>query len=136
MEYANCARCKKMFLRVNNPICPECEKEEEKQFQIVKEYLDGNPANSLSQVSEETGVSVKRILKFIRDGRIEMTEGISAENVLRCGQCGRPIAKGVFCDSCQVQYNMVVNEMIQDKEKVKESKGMHSLPSALDKRNK
>jgi phage FluMu protein Com len=79
-------------------VCPRCDKLDEEQFQALKEYIEEWPMAGIHEVSEATGVSPKRILAFIKEGRLEVTEGLHGE--LRCANCGVVIAKGNFCDSC------------------------------------
>lgn len=98
MEARNCPRCGKIFYYTKSPICPDCEKEEEKQFELVKDYLAENPKSKISEITENTGVSIKLINKFLRDGRLEVTEGIS--DMLKCLGCGKSIKTGRYCDKC------------------------------------
>lgn len=109
MEMANCPRCGKIFSKMSKPICDDCVREEEEIFQKLKKYIDDNPGNTLEQISEETGVSVKKIMKFMKDGRLEATKAMG--KVLKCEQCGRPIVRGRFCDACVININQSVNEL-------------------------
>ena len=98
MQVINCPRCRKLFTKIKSPVCPACEKLEEEQFQELRKYVEENPMANVSQASEETGVSAKRILRYIREGRLIVPEGMKLE--IRCTQCGAPITEGNFCDSC------------------------------------
>lgn len=103
MEARNCPRCHKMFSYIRSPLCPLCDREEEETFQKLKQYIEDNPLCSLKSLSEETGVSTKRITGFIRDGRLEISKGMHGE--FKCDSCGRPILRGKFCDRCIVKIN-------------------------------
>ncbi len=96
MKITNCVRCKKTFAMVNQPICPECIAEEEAQFDKIKEYLDENRGATMEEIVEDTGVPLKRIQKWLKDGRLEGIEGSN----LKCSKCGCPITKGKFCQDC------------------------------------
>jgi len=96
MEMAKCAKCKKLFPRIREPICEACIKEEEAIFETVKEYLRDHPKTTVGAVSEATGVSTKKIFGYLRDGRIEVAEGAGLE----CSQCGVPITSGQMCTEC------------------------------------
>lgn len=114
----NCKRCGKLFVKVNKDICPDCVKQEEEEFTAVKEYLDKNPNATISNVSEETGVSEKMIRKFIEDGRL-LTTKYSAVGV-ECKRCGKEISKGRYCEECQVELQKQLGALNQDKPKEKE----------------
>jgi hypothetical protein len=110
------------------PVCPDCVKAEEASFQKLKDYLDDHPENNITTVSRETGVPIKRILKYIQEGRIEMSMGISGDNLLTCARCGASIKMGSMCDECRTKYNSTIQELQQEQEKNKMTgTGMHSL---------
>ncbi len=109
MEVRNCPRCGKIFTFITSPICSNCEKEEENIFQTVRAYIEENPDAKMSKVSEETGVSVQKIIRYIKDGRLEVSKGISGEIV--CENCGCPIKTGRYCEPCLVLVNRQVKEL-------------------------
>jgi hypothetical protein len=78
-----------------------CEKAEEEQFQNLRTYIDKEPLAGIAEISEATGVSPKRILQYIREGRLQVTQGLLGE--LRCTKCGEPIDEGSFCNACTVK---------------------------------
>lgn len=103
-EIRNCPRCGKIFTYISRPICNNCMELEENEFKVVKEYIYDNPGASISEVAHETGVSVEKIMRFLREERLE----ISSENsnlMLECERCGRAIKSGRFCENCKVQMN-------------------------------
>ena len=73
MQLRNCRRCGKLFNYVGKPICNECVQQDEKDFELVKAYIYDHPKATITEVSKETGVSVKnhQVLKrrTIRTGR-------------------------------------------------------------------
>ena len=95
MEMANCRRCRKLFAKIDSPICDDCKKEEEKLFEEVKKYLRDFPNSTLSQISEATGMPLKKLVAYLREGRLEVASG-----ELVCRQCGAEIASGNFCNRC------------------------------------
>jgi len=116
-----------MFTYINTPICPECEKNEEIAFQKLKDYLNDNPGYGLAVISRETGVSIKKILKYIQEGRLEMTAGMAEDNPLQCTRCGARITIGTLCDECRNQYNQAVIGLKEDTARSKTmGTGMHS----------
>ena len=117
MEIRNCKRCGKLHYGTGR-VCPECLKKEEEKFDIVKKYLKENPASSLIKVSDETGVTVPEIERFLRDGRLEVTSGMG--DFLKCTKCGSPIKTGRYCPECEKkvvdmlkQFTKLLSPLIQ-----------------------
>ena len=123
MEMTNCPRCGKVFNRTTaTPICKECEKAEEGVFESVRSYLEENPNVSMAELAEATGVTPKKILRYIKEGRIEISKDSGGID-LRCSQCGKPIKKGRYCDQCVISINQEVGELF----KKKSTSGMHTF---------
>lgn len=101
MNIRNCKRCGKIYTYDGFSICINCRKEDEHDFQKVKEYLEEYPGANIMEVSEATEVEARKIIEFLREGRLE----ISDENnvLLTCERCGRSIRTGRFCDKCVVE---------------------------------
>ena len=95
MEMANCRRCRKLFARTSDPICDDCKKADELQFEEVKKYLRDNPGATLAQISDATGMPMKKLMAYLREGRLEVASG-----ELVCRQCGVEISSGNFCNKC------------------------------------
>lgn len=103
-EIRNCPRCGKIFTYISRPICNSCLDVEENEFKVVKEYIYDNPGASISEVSQATEVSVEKIMRFLREERLE----ISSDNsnlLLECERCGRAIKSGRFCENCKADIN-------------------------------
>jgi hypothetical protein len=89
-------------------VCPNCEKSEEEDFQKVKEFISEHHEVPLSEVVKETGVSIKRITKFIREGRLEVSKGMS--NDFLCESCQEPVATGKYCIKC---FTTMKSELVE-----------------------
>jgi len=103
-DIRNCPRCGRIFTYIGRNICNSCIESEENEFKIVKEYIYDNPGATISEVSQETEVTVEKIMRFLREERLE----IKSENsnlVLECERCGRSISSGRFCENCKEQMN-------------------------------
>jgi predicted amidophosphoribosyltransferase len=109
MEVRNCPRCGKVFVKRTEPICDSCVKEEEHIFENVREYIKENPNKSIKEVAEDCDVTVKRILQYLRDGKIETSSGMQGE--IKCSQCGKPILTGRMCEKCILETNFKVQDM-------------------------
>ena len=112
MEARNCPRCGKVFVMVVESICPSCVKEEENIFEKVREYIKENPNKTIKEVADANDVSIKRILQYVRDGRINATSGLQSD--IKCSKCGKPILTGRMCEKCILETNFLVNDMKHD----------------------
>ncbi|MCL1988335.1 MAG: hypothetical protein FWG64_10260 [Firmicutes bacterium] len=98
MQVVNCPRCKRLFHKVVSPLCPDCEKKEEEEFQELRRFVEEEEYTTMKDIAEFTGMPLKRILKYVREGRLQVRKGL--DDALKCIQCGQPIDKGNFCKNC------------------------------------
>lgn len=113
MESKNCPKCGKLFLYISNKTCENCQKEEEECFKKLKVYIEENPNDLIKEISEATGASTKKILGYVREGRLIVSKGLSSE--IRCSHCGKEITTGKFCDKCVIKINNTVNDIFSKK---------------------
>ncbi len=99
MDIRNCAKCGKIYAYDGQKLCLKCRREEEVKFQEIKKYLYDNPDADIKEVSDATGVSVKKIMDYLRQGRLQL-KGENSKIVLECENCGTRIITGKFCDRC------------------------------------
>jgi flagellar operon protein (TIGR03826 family) len=99
-DVRNCRKCGKIFNYIGSPICQVCKQAEEEDFKAIKDYLYRNPGSSITQVSAELDISVEKIRRFLKDGRLEIT-GDDGNMILECENCGKSIKSGRFCDDCE-----------------------------------
>lgn len=100
-EVRNCRKCGKIFTYAGGaPICQACKQAEEEDFKTIKDYLYKNPGASITQVSTDLDISVEKIKRFLKDGRLEIT-GDDGNMVLECENCGKSIKSGRLCDDCE-----------------------------------
>ncbi|TJY41944.1 flagellar protein [Cohnella pontilimi] len=100
MNLANCPRCGKLFSRQARNVCPNCIATMEKEYETCVAYLKENKHHcTMHDLSEATGVSVRQIKEFIREGRISMD---GAPNMsYPCDSCEQPIREGHLCENCK-----------------------------------
>ena len=98
MEIVNCTRCGRVFRPVGGRrMCPQCFKADHDEFASVREYLRKNPGADIAAVSEATGVPVKRIQEYLREGRLVLARTVEW---LKCERCDTPLATGRLCEKC------------------------------------
>ncbi|NJD03309.1 MAG: MerR family transcriptional regulator [Ruminiclostridium sp.] len=100
-EVRNCRKCGKIFTYLGGgPICPSCKQADEEDFKRVRDYLYDHPGSSLNQVSLELDISVEKIKRFLKDGRLEITDE-EGNMFLECESCGKSIKSGRYCVNCE-----------------------------------
>lgn len=105
MNVRNCRKCGRIFNYVAGPFyCPRCRESMEADFQRVKEYVREHRGATITEVAEECEVEVHQIHQWLREERLELTEGSGI--VLQCESCGTLIKSGRYCDKCKKELTM------------------------------
>jgi flagellar operon protein (TIGR03826 family) len=124
MVIQNCQKCGRLFSSENNQkFCERCRENDEDMFKLVREYIYDNPNASIPEVAEETEVPEKKILKFLREGKLELKE--DSGFMLDCERCGTAISTGRFCNKCAMEME----------KEFKSAFGMDKKDDKKDKRN-
>lgn len=98
-EVKNCRRCRKIFMYSTGPqICDACRKLEDEEFEKVRIFVRDFPGATVQEVSSETEVPIQLIYRFLKEGRLEVSE--SSPIALQCENCGIRIKSGRFCITC------------------------------------
>mgnify|MGYP001191694868 CR=1 FL=1 len=120
MDVRNCTRCGNIYVYDNFKICPKCRRDDENDFQKVKEYIEEFPDATITEVAEETEVDTQKIIRFLREGRLEIK---GDKNIfLTCERCGEPIRTGRFCDKCTVEMQREMKQAIGGRKDLNELK--------------
>lgn len=120
MSFSNCPRCGKLFNFINSPVCDNCRKEEEEIFDRVRAYVKEHPNSNINKISQETEVSQKKILKYVREGKLELSSEVGLG--IPCEKCGRNIRTGRFCNNCISNLNKHITNSFVDGINKSESK--------------
>ncbi len=88
-------------------MCPDCAKKEEDDFEKVRDYLYKNPGATIEEVSEQTEVDTKKVLEFLKEGRLMLKN--ENPNLLRCEICDSPILTGKYCEKCSRDMKKQLN---------------------------
>lgn len=120
MKIVNCAICNNPFVKKARDICPKCIQLEIDLLNRVRIYLRDNPKAKLNEVADETGVAVKIINRFIREGQLNI--------MVRCEKCGVKVKNTggkKYCNTCAALVKkgiMSSSERMSMEKKVKEEK--------------
>lgn len=98
MEVKNCVECGKLFLDPRSRVCLDCVRRHEREFEQIYSYVRDNPGCSVDDVVRNTQVARKRVLQFVREGRLH---GDLGKRGRACAGCGAPIAAGNYCPRCR-----------------------------------
>lgn len=81
-------------------VCDACYKEEEAQYDKVYAYIrkKTNRTASMMQVVMETGVEERLIIKFVRTGKLRISQFPNLG--IPCEKCGANIKSGRLCGKC------------------------------------
>ncbi len=98
-ELRYCKVCRKMFQYVAGAqLCPACKKIDEEEFEKVRTFLRDFPGANMKEVSDNTGVSPNKINRWLKEERLEVSEGSPV--ALNCENCGVRIRSGRLCIEC------------------------------------
>lgn len=119
MNLDNCPRCGKLFAKNFRDVCPVCIREIDKEYELCANYLREHKGAIISELSDQTGVSIKQITKFIREGRISM---MNAPNLsYPCESCGVLIRENHLCDACRARLTKDTRRALQSGQPDKQS---------------
>ena len=100
MNVRNCRKCGRIFNYVVGPIlCPRCVEEQEKVFQVVKEYVIEHHGADIAEVSRECNVEPSQIRQWIREERLQFADDSPIR--IPCEGCGAMIRSGRYCAKCK-----------------------------------
>ena len=132
MDLRSCLKCERAFSYDGVELCPKCRYEDDEDFKTVKEYLYDNPGADINKVSKATEVELKKILMYLKEGRIEIREG-SANTILSCERCGKAVNMGRFCKKCIVSMEKEFTDAIAGDKKKQEEIEFRSSSKDKDK---
>lgn len=118
LKLANCPHCGRLFNRSLHDVCPACLQKVEEQYDRCSEYLREHRHATIYELSEATGVSIRQITKFIREGRISIGDAPNLQ--YPCSSCGKLISKGAMCEACQLRIRKDIANVREDDERKRE----------------
>ncbi|MEN8701716.1 TIGR03826 family flagellar region protein [Bacillus infantis] len=120
-ELSNCPICGELFVRNQfREVCQSCWKDEEMAFETVYQYIRKreNRAATIVQVENATSVDEDLILKFIRTGRLKITQFPNLG--YPCDKCGAIIREGKLCTKCKDSLIKGINAHNEEEERKRE----------------
>ncbi|GLX70882.1 TIGR03826 family flagellar region protein [Paenibacillus glycanilyticus] len=112
MNVDNCPRCGKLYAKNFRDVCPACIREIDNEYELCSNYLRKNKGAIITELHDETGVSIKQITKFIKEGRISL---LNAPNLMYpCEVCGTLIRENNICGTCRARLLKDTQHMNED----------------------
>ncbi|QFT90652.1 hypothetical protein FIU87_18570 [Bacillus sp. THAF10] len=116
----NCPNCGEIYVQnAFRDVCEACYREEEGKFQSVYAFLRqrANRMATMEQVVSGTDVSESLITKFIRKGRIQLSQ---LPNLgYPCDRCGTIIREDRLCLPCKKDIKGQLSELDREEERKK-----------------
>ncbi|MGJ9385216.1 TIGR03826 family flagellar region protein [Salipaludibacillus sp. CF4.18] len=99
-ELVNCPNCGKLYVKALRSVCDVCAREVENKFDIVYKFIRRreNRKATLDEVVEGTEVEKDMIVRFIREGRLHVSQFPNLG--YPCSKCGKNIKEGKLCGDC------------------------------------
>ncbi|MBP1157809.1 MULTISPECIES: flagellar protein [unclassified Paenibacillus] len=117
LNVENCVRCGKVYLKNNFGMCTNCIKDIEAEYEKCLKFLRENRTCTIQELSDETGVDMKQIVKFIREGRISIRNNPNMG--YECDMCGTIIRTNNICDNCRSRLAKDFDHLHEDEERKK-----------------
>lgn len=71
MSHVNCPICGRVFEKQDfYEVCKDCFEEDQLNFNKVRDYLYTYGSKNILEISQATGVSIEKIQKYLRQGRL------------------------------------------------------------------
>lgn len=139
MEIRNCPECGKIFTYLRTNLCPACQQKDEDTFKTVRAFISRNPGVDIITVSQETGVSEEKIVRYLKEGRIN--RGVTTGTKLECEVCGVLIPDGRLCQACSDKLSsglkrsiMEENKKVDEKQQDKKGPRMYTADHWINRR--
>lgn len=131
MPLQKCARCDKLFFKVDTPICDGCQPEEDSDYARIRDALAQHPQLDAKSLAQTADVALECVLRMLREGRIESAESLGDA---KCGRCGAPAisASKRLCDKCLFELDRECAEAVREMQKNLGATSTNDVRRAVD----
>jgi flagellar operon protein (TIGR03826 family) len=123
MDIRNCKRCGNIYHYNGTGVCNNCTEQEQKDFALVRDYLFEHPNSPAAEINLATGIELKVISRFLKEGRLKMEGEHGDEGLLTCEKCGESIKSGRFCEKCLQELQSELKKTLKPIPKVQGNGG-------------
>ena len=110
----NCRECKKLMvtkdINSGTDVCNACYAKYEKDFFIIKNYLEKYPKSSKGDINKNLGISLTAISLYMDEGRLILAKGDSEKKIVinqKSGDIGLKISKRFEKDTISVDIKNI-----------------------------
>jgi hypothetical protein len=113
LEYRvdNCPRCGKVYQINPHGLCLECRNRDISELQSCIDFMNKNRKANMEQLTEATGVELSRVVKFIQEGKIPMSDYVNL--TYPCEVCKAPIREHKMCIHCRSRIKNDIQKMLE-----------------------
>ncbi len=102
-QYKECKNCqRRLDIAYPMDLCTNCQ--EDVLFARVRDYIRGQTVNEY-MVAEHFDIPLRKVRKWIKEGRIEYVELGTQIVGTTCSRCNKPITFGTLCSDCMRLMN-------------------------------
>ncbi len=137
-ELAHCARCKRLYVRLQSNVCESCRTVEAADFARIREELARTPELTADELAERANVPVACVLRMLDEGLIAS----AGNGDQTCGRCGAPAIgpKQRLCTGCLLQLDRQITQELNEAQMHKRARVMkgkaHGLLTLLRRRRR
>lgn len=134
-ELSNCKTCGTVFVKVLQPLCPQCFEKEEQWYRAVSDFLKKkeNWMATKKDLLEATLIPSRTLNAFIRTGRLLLKTYPNLHHP--CERCQEPTHERRFCISCATElktdFNLPLNQSSYEHHTIRERSHSYSLKNTL-----
>ncbi len=104
LQLAHCARCRRLYVRVQSHVCEKCFDMEESDFARIRDEIEKDPNLGAEEVAARANVTVACVFRMLDEGLI--ANAYSGDDVV-CGRCGSPAIgpRQRLCTACLMELD-------------------------------
>ena len=112
-ETKRCRRCGGYYVNDGHSsnLCHRCRIVDNEDFEKVRDYLYENGAATAIEIEKNTGIPIKQIEGYLKEGRLEIPA--NSPIFIKCENCGKEIRSGRYCDECSAKISKNLNSMMK-----------------------
>ena len=118
LKVSHCPDCGRVYqINIRN-LCADCASAMDRKLNAIESYMSRRRHADVRELSSETGIAVKEIQGFIRNGKISASYYVNLYDA--CDRCGGPTKSGTMCVSCKNNLRSEIKLMLDSERAMKE----------------
>ena len=111
LNVEHCPECGSVYQTNLRQLCGACSSKMDADLQACETYLRRNRKANRKALHEATEVSMKRITRFVRSGRLSVRDYPALG--YDCELCGEEISTGKLCVDCAVHIQKDIRKLME-----------------------